>query len=108
MLAAKIFEQVLQSMNTNPVCLIDHLRVVRQARVGSANRNVIRLDAEIIEALLHGDAHCASTSPEPDQKVRLEISLKNIGSELKRVEQEIVRRNESLVHFLFSVTGVVR
>ncbi len=70
-------------MNTNPVCLIDHLRVVRQARIGSANRDVVRLDAEVIEALLNGDAHRASASPEPDQKVRLETSLANISSELK-------------------------
>ena len=86
MLVGEIFKQVLQAMNANSVSFVDHLRVVRQAGVGSANRDVIGFDTEIIESFLYRNSDRTTTAPEPDQEIRLESCLTDVYGELKRVE----------------------
>jgi hypothetical protein len=68
---------------------------------------MVCLDAEKIEAFLYGDADSASATPQANEKVGLEASLRNHGGELEGVFEEIVRGDEFFSHWLFRACGAV-
>jgi len=98
MVGAEILQEILQAMDSNGVCLGDHLRISGCASVGSANSDMVGFGAEVVEPLLDRYADSAASTPEPDQEIRLESSLVDVGCELKRISKQVVRGDKSLVH----------
>jgi len=64
---------------------------------------MIGLHTKMLEPFLNGDPDRATATPEADQKIRPESCLMNIGRQLKRIEEQIICRDGSLVHFSLGV-----
>ena len=65
-------------------------------RVGRANRNVVGGHTQIVKPLLNGDAHSAAAAPQPDEKIWPKSTLIYGNRQSKRIEQQVVGRNEAL------------
>ena len=102
MVGAEIFEKILQSMDANGVALADHLRIPGRTGVGRANSDMVGFGTEKIEPFLDRDANSAAATPEPDQEIRLESSLVNVGCQLKRISKQVIRGDKSLIHCFYS------
>ena len=59
---------------------------------------MIRLDAEIVQALLHRNAHSAAAAPEADEKVRAKAVFEDVRGELEGIAKQVVRGDDALFH----------
>ena len=85
-------------MHADGLTLVHHLRVAAGTGVRGANGDVVGLDTEVVEALLHRDADGAAAAPQPDEEIGPETGLVNIRCQLEGILQEVVRGNKSLIH----------
>ena len=98
MVVADPLMQVAQTVGADPVGLVHHVVIAFLAAVGSPDGNVIGRHAEVLKALLHGDADGTATAPQADQEVRTKTRAMNGFGQLEGVEQQVVCADVVLVH----------
>ena len=95
---AYVLEQVAQAVHADGRFLVGALPMVGvEARVARAHGDVVRFDAEVLEALLNGDADRAAAAPQTHEKVGAEARVVDLNRQPERIDEHVVGVDELLV-----------
>jgi len=93
----QVFEQVLQAMRLHFTALLQLAQVIVATAVGGAHRDVIGIDAEILQAFLHVDADGGAAAPDTDDKIGAKSAAVNLPREAIGILEQLLLFDKAFV-----------